>query len=188
MGPPPWPGPAALPGPMADLAGYGFSYQGLTQLLFVTTQRSGPDCLVPCDGWPSMKRLHWAATAAPIVGAPWPGLALQLTAETVAPPAVRRWHGRDPPQPRSGASLRNGLALLERHDPAAWAWALVPPRSRPCDGWTVHDPSETLCDQPMPVRSGAGGVPSSKGFSILQDAASAPAVTLLLAIGDWTPS
>jgi len=173
----------SLPGSNGRLGCYGFSYQGLTQLL-CDDPTIRPDCLVPAMAGLD-ERLHWASDGGAhrwALGLAW---ALQLTAETVrrrgeemAWQAIRH-------SLRSGAFLEDGLALLERHDPGGMGlgWFRLDPGH--ADGWTVHDPSETLLRQPMLLLGGWWDA-QLEGIFDLQDRSLRAGGDPLLRIGAWT--
>jgi predicted acyl esterase len=123
---------------------YGFSYQGLTQLVVEPGRATAasaadpfPDCLAPAMCGLD-ERLHWASEG----GAHWwalgVGWALQLAAEGCR----RRQDAAGWLEIRrsleGGGFLRDGLALLERHDPRGMGlrWLRSDP-SNP-EGWCVH--------------------------------------------------
>ncbi|WP_311133925.1 MULTISPECIES: CocE/NonD family hydrolase [Synechococcales] len=129
------------------LGTYGFSYQGLTQLLSDNPDLT-PDCLVPAMTGLD-ERLHWASDGGAhrwALGLAW---ALQLAAETVrrqgdelAWTTIRR-------SLQSGHFLADGLELLRRHDPAGMGlgWLGLDPGS--AEGWCIHQPSVALLRRPM---------------------------------------
>ncbi|MBC1260116.1 CocE/NonD family hydrolase [Synechococcus sp. BSF8S] len=126
---------------------YGFSYQGLSQLL-LSPGSPLPDALAPAMAGLD-ERLHWASEG----GAHWWGLglgwALQLAAETMrraGDPSA--WH-RIRRSLQDGTFPTDGLALLECHDPGGMGlgWLRLDP-GQP-QGWRRHEPPEALFRQPM---------------------------------------
>ena len=134
---------------------YGFSYQGLTQLLVKPAEAVAasatdpfPDCLAPAMCGLD-ERLHWASEG----GAQWwalgVGWALQLAAEGCR----RRQDAAGWLEIRgsleSGSFLQDGLALLERHDPQGMGLRWL--RTDPCKsaGWRAHPVATPLLRRPM---------------------------------------
>jgi predicted acyl esterase len=143
----------SLPGCNGRVGTYGFSYQGLSQLL---NSGSGggeldpalPDCLAPAmagldEGrhWAWEGQAHWWT-----LGLAW---ALQLAAEGCR----RRGDGEGWGEIRrclvAGSQAEQGLALLERHDPGGMGLGWL--RSDPRDpaAWRCHSPPEALLRRPM---------------------------------------
>jgi putative CocE/NonD family hydrolase len=139
----------ALPESNGRLGTYGFSYQGLTQLL---NAGDGPDDLPDCLA-PAMcgldERLDWASEG----GAHWWALGLGWALQLAAQGARHRGDGEGWHAIRhsldTGAYLHNGLALLDTHDPGSMglAWLRADPRDP--HGWMVHQPSTTLLQRPL---------------------------------------
>lgn len=156
-----------LPGANGKVGLYGFSYQGLTQLLIdpggpgakadgpiphAPTSESRddplPDCLAPaCCGLD--ERLHWASEG----GAHWWGLGLGWALQLAAEGCRRRGDAEGWQQIRTslegGAFLRDGLDLLHRHDPGGMGlrWLRRDPH-RPAD-WPRHPVAAELLRRPM---------------------------------------
>ncbi|MCP9799451.1 CocE/NonD family hydrolase [Synechococcus sp. RedBA-s] len=131
---------------------YGFSYQGLTQLL-LSPGSPLPDALAPAMAGLD-ERLHWASEG----GAHWwalgLGWALQLAAETRRRAGDERgWHSLRQSL-EGGTFLRDGLALLQQHDPGGMGlgWLTLDPASPA--GWRRHEPPEGLLRQPMLLLGG----------------------------------
>jgi len=165
------------------LGTYGFSYQGLTQLLS-DDPALAPDCLVPAMTGLD-ERLHWASDGGAHRWALGLGWALQLAAETVrrqgdgsAWTAIRR-------SLQAGDFLENGLALLERHDPGGMglSWLRRDPAS--AEGWCQHRPSEALLRKPMLLVGGWWDAQLS-GVLDLQQRSLAAGGEPLLRIGAWS--
>ena len=135
---------------------YGFSYQGLSQLLnsgAAAGLRGGrddplPDCLAPAMCGVD-ERLHWAGEG----GAHWwslgLGWGLQLAAEGCRRHGDRDGWRRIRRALESGAYLEEGLELLRRHDPGGMGleWLQLDP-SDPA-GWRVHTPDDALLRRPL---------------------------------------
>ena len=134
-----------LEGSNGQVGCYGFSYQGLTQLLS-DDPTAIPDCLAPamtglneCCDWAVTGGAHWWA-----LGLGW---GLQLAAQR----CQRRGDGSGWRAIRrsleTGSFLEEGLELLERHDPEGMArrWLLEPANGN----WPCHRPPPTLLRQPM---------------------------------------
>lgn len=164
-----------LPESNGRLGMYGFSYQGLTQLLndgggdgaqAVEQDRRGshggqaqpgpdplPDCLAPAMCGLD-ERQHWASEG----GAHWWGLGLGWALQLAAQGLARRgdhagWHEIRQSLSR-GTFLEQGLELLQRHDPDGMGWAWL---QRPCnsaDGWSTHHPAAALLRRPMLLLGG----------------------------------
>ena len=126
---------------------YGFSYQGLTQLLLADEEQL-PDALAPAMAGLD-ERHHWASEG----GCHWWALGLGWGLQLAAQACQRRgdeqgwWEIRRSLE--SGDFLRHGPALLERLDPdgMAAAWLQLDP-AQPA-GWTRHEPPEALWRKPM---------------------------------------
>jgi putative CocE/NonD family hydrolase len=149
-----------LPESNGRLGTYGFSYQGLSQLLNhgavpsdpCASDRLLPDPLPDCLA-PAMcgldERLDWASEG----GAHWWALGLGWALQLAAQGAQRRGDGQGWQAIRrsleTGAYLQEGLALLEQHNPEGMglAWLRANPQSG--DGWRVHHPPVALLQRPM---------------------------------------
>ena len=135
---------------------YGFSYQGLTQLLNrgaapaadVEAVDPLPDCLAPAMCGLD-ERLHWASEG----GAHWwslgLGWGLQLAAEGCRRRGDREGWRQIRRSLESGAYLEDGLELLERHDPQGMGLEWL--RLDPADptGWRIHSPADALLRRPL---------------------------------------
>ncbi len=184
----------ALEGSNGRVGTYGFSYQGLTQLL-----NSGggdglagggddatalPDCLAPAMCGLD-ERLHWASEG----GAHWWALGLGWALQLAAEGCRRRgdeagwWEIRR--SLRRGRFTDEGLALLERHDPAGMGlrWLRQDP-SRP-EGWTVHTAAPALLRRPM-LLIGGWHDPHLNGVLDLWGRARAAGGSPDLVIGAWS--
>jgi putative CocE/NonD family hydrolase len=178
-----------LPECNGRLGTYGFSYQGLTQLLNTGPSlpaRSNPlpDALAPAMCGLD-ERLDWASEG----GAHWwaPGLAwaLQLAAQ-----GARR---RDDLQAwqtlrrslESGAYPHEGLALLERHDPGGMGLAWLRANPRDPAGWPVHAPPAALLRRPL-LLIGGWNDPHLRGVLALWRRARAAGGQPSLHVGAWS--
>lgn len=139
----------ALPDSNGRLGTYGFSYQGLTQLLNSGNGPADlPDCLAPAMCGLD-ERLDWASEG----GAHWWALGLGWALQLAAQGARHRGDGEGWNAIRrsldTGAYLHDGLALLAEHDPDGMglAWLRADPRD-PL-GWVVHQPSTPLLQRPL---------------------------------------
>ena len=131
---------------------YGFSYQGMTQLL-APADATPPDCLAPAMAGLD-ERLHWSSEG----HAHWwhlnLGWGLQLAAQQArrrrdrsAWEAIRR-------ALEDGSYLRDGPELLNRHDPDGMACHWL--AQDPADGsaWRRHNPPQSWLRQPMLLLGG----------------------------------
>ncbi len=162
---------------------YGFSYQGLTQLLL---EDPGPqfDALAPAMAGLD-ERLHWASDG----GAHWWALQLAWGLQLAALACRRRQDHSAWQEIRasleSGRFLADGPALLERHDPSSMglAWLRRDPASS--GGWTCHQPPCGLLGQPL-LLIGGWHDPYLNGVLDLWRQAEAAGGQPLLRIGPWT--
>lgn len=183
-----------LPESNGRVGTYGFSYQGLTQLLIAARDPADaadaglddpfPDCLVPamagCD-----ERLHWASEGGAHWWATGLGWALQLAAEGCR----RRGDGEGWRSLRhslaSGAFLEEGPALLARYDPAGMGqtWLGLDPARE--EGWRSHRIEPRLLQRPM-LLVGGWHDPQLRGVLDLWQQARAAGGRPGLLIGDWS--
>ncbi len=181
---------------------YGFSYQGLTQLLTGAPPDPGaspepwcdphpdrlddplPDCLIPAMAGLD-ERLHWASEG----GAHWWGLglawALQLAAEGCRRRDDRLGWRAIRSSLASGAFLEEGPGLLERHDPAGMGLAWL--RRDPADPqpWRTHRLDPALLRRPM-LLIGGWHDPHLRGVLDLWHQARAAGGRPGLVVGAWT--
>jgi putative CocE/NonD family hydrolase len=126
---------------------YGFSYQGLSQLLLQDADQL-PDALAPAMAGLD-ERLHWASDGGCHWWALGLGWGLQLAAQTCRRngDAQGWWDIRRSLE--SGSFLNEGLSLVQRYDPDGMAarWLRTDPAD-PSD-WTVHEPPAALWQRPM---------------------------------------
>ncbi len=140
-----------LEGSNGRLGTYGFSYQGLTQLLGEASSTDGPswpDALAPAMCGLD-ERGHWASDG----GAHWwalgVGWALQLAAEGCRRRGDDRAWGEIRRSLTQGSFTEDGLALLERHDPEAMGLAWLKRNPARSGGWTTHPVPEGLLRRPL---------------------------------------
>ena len=129
------------------IGSYGFSYQGLTQLLLADPDQL-PDALAPAMCGLD-ERLHWACSG----GAHWWALGLGWGLQLAAQGCRRRsddagWR-RIRRSLEDGHFLQEGPALLEQFDPDGMARRWLD--SAPADpgAWPCHQPPEALWRRPM---------------------------------------
>ena len=173
----------SLPWCNGRLGTYGFSYQGLTQLL-CEDPFLAPDCLAPAMAGLD-ERLHWASEGGAhrwALGLAW---ALQLAAETVRRRGDEAAWRTIRCSLASGDFLERGLGLLERHDPGGMGlgWFRLDPAN--AGGWTRHQIAPALLRKPMLVVGGWWD--AQLGGSIdLHDRSLRAGGDPLLRIGPWT--
>jgi hypothetical protein len=183
-----------LPQCNGRLGTYGFSYQGLSQLLNAGATAAPRASAPPVDPFPDAlapamcgldERLDWASEG----GAHWwalgLGWALQLAAQ-----GARRRDDREGWQVlrrslASGAYLHEGLALLERHDPEGMGLAWLRANPRDPTGWRVHEPSPALLRRPL-LLIGGWHDPHLRGVLELWRRARAAGGEPALLIGAWS--
>ena len=139
-----------LPECNGRLGAYGFSYQGLTQLT-AAESAPPPDCTAPAMTGLDERR-HWSCEG----GAHWWHLGLGWGLQLAALQAQRRGDATAWLEIRrsleNNSYLRDGPALLQRHDPdgMAWRWLQSDP-SHNVQDWTVHSPPPELATTPNAV-------------------------------------
>ena len=169
------------------LGSYGFSYQGLSQLLNAAAESDPtalPDCLAPAMAGAS-ERDHWASEG----GAHWWALGLAWGLQLAALQCRRRGDEQAWSQIRrsleSQAFLREGMALLAQHDPRGMAlgWLQRDPAQEL--GWRRHPISPALLRQPI-LLIGGWYDPHLRGVLELWRRCLAAGGQPLLRIGAWT--
>jgi predicted acyl esterase len=184
-----------LPGANGKVGLYGFSYQGLTQLLIdpgasapkpIAHGREDPlpDCLAPaCCGLD--ERLHWASEG----GAHWWGLGLGWALQLAAEGCRRRGDAEGWQQIRAsletGVFLRDGLHLLQRHDPGGMGMGWLRRDPRRGSDWRRHGVAPELLRRPMLVIA-AWHDPHLRGSLDLWRRARRAGGQPWLRIGAWT--
>jgi putative CocE/NonD family hydrolase len=172
---------------------YGFSYQGLSQLLIGAAPAEGEAGLTPQDLpdalAPAMcgldERLHWAAEGGAHGWALLVGWGLQLAAE-----GCRRRGNADGwleirRSLETGDWPRQGAALLTRHDPdgMVMGWLGLDPAE--AAGWQQHEPTADLLRRPM-LLIGGWHDPHLRGVLDLWRRSRAAGGAPELVIGAWT--
>ncbi|MFO0017767.1 MAG: CocE/NonD family hydrolase [Synechococcaceae cyanobacterium] len=202
-----------LPGANGKVGLYGLSYQGLTQLLIdpgghapdapgpdaahqdlhrrdepgkddASRDDPLPDCLAPaCCGLD--ERLHWASEG----GAHWWGLGLGWALQLAAEGCRRRGDARGWHQIRTsletGAFLRDGLDLLQRHDPDGMGLGWLRREPLRGAGWRRHPVALGLLRRPM-LLIAAWHDPHLRGSLDLWRRARCAGGQPWLRIGAWT--
>ncbi len=178
----------SLEGGNGRVGTYGFSYQGLTQLLNCGGDPDDgealPDCLAPAMCGLD-ERLHWASEG----GAHWwelgVGWALQLAAEGCRrrgdAAAWREIRG----SLEQGRFSEEGPGLLERHDPGGMGLRWL--RQDPADAaaWTIHPVAPALLRRPL-LLIGGWYDPHLRGVLDLWQRARAAGGRPRLVIGAWS--
>ena len=136
-----------LPECNGRLGAYGFSYQGLTQLT-AADHDLPPDCTAPAMTGLDERR-HWSCEG----GAHWWHLGLGWGLQLAALQAQRRGDAAAWLEIRRSLEenryLRDGPALLERHDPDGMAWSWLQSDPYNDQHWTVHRAPESWLQRPM---------------------------------------
>jgi predicted acyl esterase len=171
---------------------YGFSYQGLSQLLIAAAEEPAPaglddplpDCLAPAMAGLD-ERLHWASTG----GGHWWSLGLAWALQLAAAACRRRGDGAGWWEIRrsleTGRFLEEGPALLARHDPGGMGgrWLGLDP-ARPGD-WRIHPVAPALLRRPL-LLIGGWHDPHLGGVLDLWQRAHRAGGNPELLIGAWT--
>ncbi|MEX1317221.1 MAG: CocE/NonD family hydrolase [Synechococcaceae cyanobacterium] len=174
-----------LPGCNGRVGMYGFSYQGLTQLLSDADDAAGlPDCLAPAMAGLD-ERTHWASAG----GAHWWALGLGWGLQLAALQCRRRgdrdgWR-RIRRSLGSGHFLEEGPELLEELDPAGMALRWLRQDPGQSQGWIRHEPPPALWQRPM-LLIGGWDDPHLEGVLALWRRAGQGGGNPLLRIGAWT--
>ena len=165
------------------IGSYGFSYQGLTQLLLADPEQL-PDALAPAMCGLD-ERLHWASGG----GAHWWALGLGWGLQLAAQGCQRRgdtagWqHIRRSLE--EGSFLREGPALLEQLDPDGMARRWLGNDPATAGAWRRHGPPEALWRRPM-LLIGGWHDPHLAGVLDLWRRARAAGGSPWLRIGAWS--
>ena len=162
---------------------YGFSYQGLSQLLTDDPQQL-PDAMAPAMAGLD-ERLHWASEG----GCHWWALGLGWGLQLAAQGCQRRGDQAGWLEIRSsledGSFLRTGLELLHRHDPGGMALQWLGRDPSDPQGWTVHQPPASIWQRPM-LLIGGWHDPHLGGVLDLWHRARLAQAQPLLRIGAWS--
>ena len=165
------------------IGSYGFSYQGLSQLLLEAADQL-PDALAPAMAGLD-ERQHWASEG----GCHWWALGLGWGLQLAAQSAQRRGDQQAWQEIRASLDsqcfLRDGLELLERHDPEGMAasWFKHDPAAE--EGWRIHEPPAALWRQPM-LLIGGWHDPHLRGVLDLWQRSRNAGGEPLLRIGAWS--
>ncbi len=131
---------------------YGFSYQGLTQLL-APEDCPPPDCMAPAMCGLD-ERNHWSCEGQ----AHWWHLGLGWGLQLAALQARRRGDLADWEEIRrsleDGSYLRDGLQLLEQHDPQGMAMRWFHQSAHDSNDWIQHSVPERWLQKPMLLLGG----------------------------------
>lgn len=131
---------------------YGFSYQGLTQLL-APEDSPPPDCMAPAMCGLD-ERNHWSCEGE----AHWWHLGLGWGLQLAALQARRRGDQSHWEEIRrsleDGSYLRDGLRLLEQHDPHGMAVRWFHQPANDASAWIQHSVSERWLQTPMLLLGG----------------------------------
>ncbi len=177
-----------LEGSNGRVGTYGFSYQGLTQLLNAGGETSDDDALPDCLA-PAMcgldERLHWASEG----GAHWWALGLGWALQLAAEGCRRRGDGAGWREIRRslqhGDYTDEGLALLERHDPDGMGLGWLRRDPAGAEGWTVHPVAGALLRRPL-LLIGGWHDPHLRGVLDLWQRAHGAGGGPELVIGAWS--
>lgn len=172
-----------LPGSNGRLGSYGFSYQGLTQLLS-DDPAAIPDCLAPAMAGLDEQR-DWACEG----GAHWWALGLGWGLQLAAQRCQRLGDGAGWQAIRSslmgGSFLQDGLELLARYDPDGMAHRWLQRPHEPEWRSVPFEPPTVLMAQPM-LLIGGWYDPHLRGILELWRRSRAAGGTPWLRIGAWT--
>lgn len=172
-----------LPGSNGRLGCYGFSYQGLAQLL-LEADGPLPDCLAPAMAGLD-ERLHWASSG----GAHWWALGLGWGLQLAAEGLRRRGDSQGWLEIRgaldSGRFLSTGPELLQRHDPGGMALRWLSSDAGEPTAWSRHSPPDALWRQPM-LLIGGWHDPHLSGVLDLWQQARRRGGQPLLRLGAWS--
>jgi putative CocE/NonD family hydrolase len=172
-----------LEGSTGAVGCYGFSYQGLTQLLSDDPQAI-PDCLAPAMAGLDERR-HWASEG----GAHWWALGVGWGLQLAAQRCQRRGDEAGWQTIRrsleSGSFLHDGLGLLERLDPEGMAYRWLQRAPETADDWVQHRPPADLLRRPM-LLIGGWYDPHLGGILDLWSQSRGAGGQPLLRIGAWT--
>ena len=174
-----------LPESNGRLGCYGFSYQGLTQLLSDSDEAPAlPDCLAPAMTGLDEHR-DWACEGGAHRWALGVGWGLQLAAQRCQRRGDHRGWRAIRASLESGAFLHNGLELLTEHDPDGMALRWLGSAPEAGAAAVVHQPSAALGRRPM-LLIGGWHDPHLRGILDLWCRARAAGGAPLLRIGAWS--
>ena len=165
------------------IGSYGFSYQGLSQLLLLDEHQL-PDALAPAMAGLD-ERLHWASSG----GCHWWALGLtwglQLAAQGCQHRGDQAGWAAIRQSLSSGLALSEGLDLLQRYDPEGMVLGWLRGDPACAEGWRVHTPPAGLWKRPM-LLIGGWHDPHLNGVLDLWQRAVAGGGTPLLRVGAWS--
>ena len=182
----------SLEGANGRVGTYGFSYQGLSQLLNDGSGGPGeadgadplPDCLAPAMCGLD-ERLHWASEG----GAHWWSLGLAWALQLAAEGCRRRGDGPGWRRIRrslaSGSHLEDGLELLSELDPEGMGLGWLRQDPARGEGWRCHAPLEALLQRPL-LLIGGWHDPHLNGVLDLHARSLAAGGQPQLCIGAWS--
>ena len=166
-----------------QVGSYGFSYQGLTQLLG-SDPNLHPEALAPAMCGLD-ERLHWASEG----GAHWWVLSLSWGLQLASESCRRRgdqqaWQAIKDCL-ASAQQSRHGLALLQQHDPSnpVLQWLQGDPSQ--AEGWTRHQPSPERLRRPMQLLEGWSDPYLRGGLDLWQQSVDCGGSPELI-IGPWS--
>ncbi|CAK6695640.1 CocE/NonD family hydrolase [Synechococcus sp. CBW1107] len=164
---------------------YGFSYQGLTQVLSDgSVPQDFPDALAPAHCGLD-ERCHWASEG----GAHWWALGLGWALQLAAQGCARRSDGEGWLEIRrsleTGTFLQEGVNLLERHDPLGMGLTWLGREPAISAGWTCHQAPLELLRRPM-LLIGGWYDPHLRGVLDLWRRSQAAGGDPWLRIGAWS--
>ncbi|UPM50359.1 CocE/NonD family hydrolase [Synechococcus sp. A10-1-5-1] len=162
---------------------YGFSYQGLSQLLYSSTEHL-PDALAPAMCGLD-ERLHWASEGGCHWWALGLGWALQLAAQHCQREGDHQGWEEIRRSLEDGAFVRDGMALLERFDPTGMGLRWLKSDPRQPDHWVQHHTPQELWQRPM-LLIGGWHDPHLMGVLDLWNRSSSAGGATLLRIGAWS--
>ena len=182
-----------LPDANGRLGCYGFSYQGLSQLLIEAAGSAGaagglddplPDCLAPAMAGLD-ERLHWASEG----GAHWWALGVAWALQLAAEGCRRRGDSQGWRQIRTSLAsnrwLEEGPALLEQFDPEGMGLGWLRRDPAVAEGWRRHEPAAALLRRPM-LLIGGWHDPHLRGVLDLWQRARQAGAAPRLRIGAWS--
>ena len=129
------------------LGTYGFSYQGLTQLIAIPGTHP-PECMAP-----AMTGLHEGTHWSCQGGAFWWHIGISWGLQLAALKARREGNSDEWNEIRrsleNGDYLRYGTDLLQKYDPEGMAQKWLDNSKNSCNSWTIHKPLKTWLKKPM---------------------------------------
>ncbi|AAQ00122.1 MULTISPECIES: CocE/NonD family hydrolase [Prochlorococcus] len=134
------------------LGTYGFSYQGLTQLLGEEGSQP-PDCLAPAMTG-TYEDEHWSCEGGAYwwhIGLSW---GLQLAAQKQKRLKELKGWEEIRKSLQTGSYLCNGPELLKKYDPNGMAYKWLAQSESKTNQWKIHKPLTTWTKQPMLLIAG----------------------------------